>query len=56
MPTVAAISGQALGGGLELALACTWRVTTTDPKTKLGLPEIQLGSSRGRRHTAGCRG
>jgi 3-hydroxyacyl-CoA dehydrogenase/enoyl-CoA hydratase/3-hydroxybutyryl-CoA epimerase len=43
VPTVAAINGQALGGGLELALACTWRVATTDPKTKLGLPEIQLG-------------
>lgn len=43
VPTVAAIHGQALGGGLELALACTWRIATTDPKTKLGLPEIQLG-------------
>jgi 3-hydroxyacyl-CoA dehydrogenase/enoyl-CoA hydratase/3-hydroxybutyryl-CoA epimerase len=43
VPTVAAIHGQALGGGLELALACSWRIATTDPKTKLGLPEIQLG-------------
>jgi 3-hydroxyacyl-CoA dehydrogenase/enoyl-CoA hydratase/3-hydroxybutyryl-CoA epimerase len=43
VPSVAAIHGQALGGGLELALACTWRVGTTDDKTKLGLPEIQLG-------------
>lgn len=43
VPSVAAIHGQALGGGLELALACTWRVVTNDPKTKLGLPEIQLG-------------
>lgn len=41
--TVAAIHGQCLGGGLELALACTWRIATTDAKTKLGLPEIQLG-------------
>jgi len=43
VPTVAAINGQALGGGLELALACTWRVVTGDARTKLGLPEIQLG-------------
>lgn len=43
VPTVAAIHGQTLGGGLELALACTWRVGTSDDKTKLGLPEIQLG-------------
>ena len=42
-PTVAAVSGQALGGGLELALTCDWRVLTSDPKTKLALPEIQLG-------------
>src|SRR5262245_16704963 len=43
VPTVAAIHGQALGGGLELALACTWRLATSDARTKLGLPEIQLG-------------
>lgn len=43
VPTVAAINGQALGGGLELALACTWRVCSTDGRTKLALPEIQLG-------------
>jgi len=42
-PTVAAINGPCLGGGLELSLACTWRVATSGPKTKLGLPEIQLG-------------
>ena len=42
-PTVAAIHGACLGGGLELSLACTWRIATTDEKTKLGLPEIQLG-------------
>jgi 3-hydroxyacyl-CoA dehydrogenase/enoyl-CoA hydratase/3-hydroxybutyryl-CoA epimerase len=42
-PTVAAIQGACLGGGLELALACTWRIAANDEKTKLGLPEIQLG-------------
>ncbi|MEO6600870.1 MAG: enoyl-CoA hydratase-related protein, partial [Polyangiaceae bacterium] len=43
LPVVAAIHGACLGGGLELALACTARVATTDSKTKLGLPEVQLG-------------
>lgn len=42
-PTVAAIHGACLGGGLELALACRRRVATEHPKTKLGLPEVQLG-------------
>ena len=42
-PTVAAIHGAALGGGLELALACRRRIATEHPKTKLGLPEVQLG-------------
>ena len=40
-PTVAAVNGQCLGGGLELALACDWRVV--DEKSKLGFPEVQLG-------------
>ena len=43
VPVVAAIHGACLGGGLELALACTARVASADPKTKLGLPEVQLG-------------
>ncbi|HEY0469483.1 MAG TPA: fatty acid oxidation complex subunit alpha FadJ [Polyangiaceae bacterium] len=43
VPVVAAIHGACLGGGLELALACSARVASTDPKTKLGLPEVQLG-------------
>ncbi|UIV47745.1 enoyl-CoA hydratase/isomerase family protein [Escherichia coli] len=38
-----AIHGACLGGGLELALACHGRVCTDDPKTVLGLPEVQLG-------------
>jgi 3-hydroxyacyl-CoA dehydrogenase/enoyl-CoA hydratase/3-hydroxybutyryl-CoA epimerase len=42
-PVVAAIHGACLGGGLELALACHGRVASTDDKTKLGLPEVQLG-------------
>jgi 3-hydroxyacyl-CoA dehydrogenase/enoyl-CoA hydratase/3-hydroxybutyryl-CoA epimerase len=42
-PIVAAIHGPCLGLGLELALACTWRVASDDPKTQLGLPEVQLG-------------
>jgi 3-hydroxyacyl-CoA dehydrogenase/enoyl-CoA hydratase/3-hydroxybutyryl-CoA epimerase len=42
-PTVAAIHGFALGGGLELALACRYRVAADDDKLSLGLPEVQLG-------------
>lgn len=42
-PVVAAIHGPALGGGLELALACHFRVATNHPKTVLGLPEVKLG-------------
>ncbi|KAL2653055.1 hypothetical protein R1flu_021183 [Riccia fluitans] len=40
-PSVAAIDGLALGGGLELAMACNARIST--PKAQLGLPELQLG-------------
>jgi 3-hydroxyacyl-CoA dehydrogenase/enoyl-CoA hydratase/3-hydroxybutyryl-CoA epimerase len=43
VPVIAAIHGPALGGGLEFALACHQRVCTTDDKTALGLPEVQLG-------------
>jgi len=42
-PIIAAIHGACLGGGLELALACDYRIATDHPKTMLGLPEIQLG-------------
>ena len=43
IPTVAAIHGFALGGGLELALACDYRVGADDGKLNLGLPEVMLG-------------
>jgi 3-hydroxyacyl-CoA dehydrogenase/enoyl-CoA hydratase/3-hydroxybutyryl-CoA epimerase len=42
-PTIAAIHGFALGGGLELALACRYRIGVNDPRLALGLPEVQLG-------------
>jgi 3-hydroxyacyl-CoA dehydrogenase / enoyl-CoA hydratase / 3-hydroxybutyryl-CoA epimerase len=43
MPTLAAISGACLGGGLELALACDYRLVFEKPSTQLGLPEVELG-------------
>lgn len=43
IPTVAMIDGFCLGGGLELALACNYRIASDNPETKLGLPEILLG-------------
>jgi 3-hydroxyacyl-CoA dehydrogenase/enoyl-CoA hydratase/3-hydroxybutyryl-CoA epimerase len=43
IPVVAAINGACLGGGLELAMACHARVCSDNPKTALGLPEVQLG-------------
>ncbi len=43
VPTVAAIDGFALGGGLELALACDYRVAAEGYERTLGLPEVQLG-------------
>jgi 3-hydroxyacyl-CoA dehydrogenase/enoyl-CoA hydratase/3-hydroxybutyryl-CoA epimerase len=42
-PTIAAIHGFALGGGLELALACRYRIAVNDESLTLGLPEVQLG-------------
>jgi 3-hydroxyacyl-CoA dehydrogenase/enoyl-CoA hydratase/3-hydroxybutyryl-CoA epimerase len=42
-PVVAAINGAALGGGLEICLACHHRIAVDDPKVQLGFPEVQLG-------------
>ncbi len=42
-PTVAAIAGTCLGGGTELSLACKERLAADSPKTRIGVPEVQLG-------------
>jgi len=42
-PVAAALNGSALGGGLELALACHYRVAADDPRLRIGLPESTLG-------------
>jgi enoyl-CoA hydratase/long-chain 3-hydroxyacyl-CoA dehydrogenase len=42
-PKVAAINGPCLGGGLEVALACTYRIASSSAKTSLALPEVMLG-------------
>ncbi|MDA1013521.1 MAG: 3-hydroxyacyl-CoA dehydrogenase NAD-binding domain-containing protein [Planctomycetota bacterium] len=43
VPTVALISGACLGGGLEFAMSCRYRIAADDSKTLLALPEVQLG-------------
>lgn len=43
IPTVAAIHGPCLGGGLEFALACRHRIAQDDPRTRFGFPEVELG-------------
>jgi len=43
VPVVAAIHGFCLGGGLELALACHYRIAVNDDKTRIGFPEVNLG-------------
>ncbi|MBI2601930.1 MAG: enoyl-CoA hydratase/isomerase family protein [Deltaproteobacteria bacterium] len=50
-PVVAAISGACLGGGLELALACHYRIASDIPSTVLGAPEVMLGLLPGARGT-----
>ncbi len=42
-PTVAAIDGSCMGGGLELALGCDYRLAANNPKTELGTPEVKIG-------------
>lgn len=42
-PTLALIRGHCMGGGLELALACRYRITVDEPGTRLALPEVMLG-------------
>lgn len=46
-PTVALIHGQCVGGGLELALACDYRIAREDEGTRLGAPEVRLGINPG---------
>src|SRR6201996_3114145 len=53
-PSVAAIRGFALGGGLELALACTYRIGADDAALSLGLPEVMLGIHPGFGGTVRC--
>jgi 3-hydroxyacyl-CoA dehydrogenase/enoyl-CoA hydratase/3-hydroxybutyryl-CoA epimerase len=43
VPVVCCIHGMCLGGGLELALACHWRIATRDEGTRVGFPEVRLG-------------
>lgn len=43
VPTVAAIHGACVGGGLEFVLACSFRIASESDETKLGFPEVQLG-------------
>src|SRR5690606_35821492 len=43
VPTVAAIDGHCMGGGTELALACRYRIASSNDATRIGLPEVKLG-------------
>jgi 3-hydroxyacyl-CoA dehydrogenase/enoyl-CoA hydratase/3-hydroxybutyryl-CoA epimerase len=52
VPVVCCIHGFCLGGGLELALACHWRIATRDDGTRLGFPEVRLGIFPGFNGTA----
>jgi enoyl-CoA hydratase/carnithine racemase len=46
-PIIAALNGYCLGGGLELAVACHFRIMTDNPKAKIGYPEVNLGITPG---------
>jgi len=52
IPVVCCIHGFCLGGGLELALACHWRIATRDEATRIGFPEVRLGIFPGFNGTA----
>ena len=52
VPVVAAVHGVCVGGGLELILACHYRIATRDPATKVGFPEVKLGIFPGFNGTA----
>ena len=52
VPVVCGIHGLCLGGGLELALACHWRIATRDDATRIGFPEVKLGIFPGFNGTA----
>jgi 3-hydroxyacyl-CoA dehydrogenase/enoyl-CoA hydratase/3-hydroxybutyryl-CoA epimerase len=52
VPVVCGIHGFCLGGGLELALACHWRIATRDEGTRIGFPEVRLGIFPGFNGTA----
>jgi 3-hydroxyacyl-CoA dehydrogenase / enoyl-CoA hydratase / 3-hydroxybutyryl-CoA epimerase len=52
IPVVCCIHGFCLGGGLELALACHWRIATRDEGTRIGFPEVRLGIFPGFNGTA----
>ncbi len=52
VPVVAGVHGACVGGGLELILACHYRIATRDSKTKVGFPEVKLGIFPGFNGTA----
>jgi 3-hydroxyacyl-CoA dehydrogenase/enoyl-CoA hydratase/3-hydroxybutyryl-CoA epimerase len=52
IPVVAGVHGVCVGGGLELALACHYRIATRDPSTRVGFPEVKLGIFPGWHGTA----
>ena len=52
MPVVAAVHGVCVGGGLELILACHYRIATRDDATRVGFPEVKLGIFPGFNGTA----